>query len=175
VVVDPNIIDDELPKVEQVVLLPGMVIVPVGSGGSGLVPRDVISVAPSGMPVGEIGKPAALPSGEVAPTAGVGTTTPPTCATATLHARSAGRAKAISKNLNDVLPIQYERTRGSWPDSVRKIDHNRCRGAADDNPTECACLRWIDFHVRQIGGNMDEVASLRVVNEFTIGAPTYLT
>jgi hypothetical protein len=53
----------------------GIAIVPVGLDGTGLTPADVISVEPSGMPVGETDEPDdALPSGEVAPIVGVGTT-----------------------------------------------------------------------------------------------------
>jgi hypothetical protein len=75
----------------------GVAIVPVGLTGTGLVPADVISVEPSGIPVGETYD--ALPSGEVAPMVGVGTTIPLTCARATLAVSSAGRAAAIGKNL----------------------------------------------------------------------------
>jgi hypothetical protein len=60
----------------------------------------VISVAPSGIPVGE---PAAIPSGEVAPIIGVGVAVPSncpsTCAIATLPTNSAGRIAATSENL----------------------------------------------------------------------------
>jgi hypothetical protein len=108
VAVDPYIADDELPKVEQgVPLLLGMAIVPVGLDGSGLVPGDVISVAPKGIPVGAIGEPNSPPSGDVAPTVGVGTRAiPPTCATATLQASSAGRAATISESLTGILRVR---------------------------------------------------------------------
>ncbi|MEH2470756.1 hypothetical protein V1284_002200 [Nitrobacteraceae bacterium AZCC 2299] len=49
-VVDPNIDDGEVPKVEHVALLPGIEIVPV-TMGPGLIPGDAISVEPKGMPV----------------------------------------------------------------------------------------------------------------------------
>jgi hypothetical protein len=98
--VDPNIDDDAVPMVEHAVLLVGMEIVPVASPGAGLTPGDAISVEPSGIPVGETGEPvAAMPSGEVAPTVGVGVTMLLTCAIAALQTTSAGRIAAISDNL----------------------------------------------------------------------------
>jgi hypothetical protein len=98
--VDPNIDDCDVPRVEHVVPLFGMEIVPVASPGAGLTPGDAISVEPSGMPVGETDEPvAAMPSGEVAPTVGVGLTMALTCAIAALQAKSAGRIAAISDNL----------------------------------------------------------------------------
>jgi hypothetical protein len=99
-VVDPNIDDDAVPMVEHAVLLFGMEIVPVASPGAGLTPGDAISVEPSGMPVGETGEPvAAMPSGVVVPTVGVGVTMLLTCAIAALQTKSAGRITAISDNL----------------------------------------------------------------------------
>jgi hypothetical protein len=98
--VDPNMDDGEVPRVEHVVLLLGMEIVPVASPGAGLTPGDAISVEPSGIPVGETGEPvAAMPSGEVAPTVGVGVAMPLTCAIAVLQTKSAGRIAAINNNL----------------------------------------------------------------------------
>jgi hypothetical protein len=97
---DPNMDDGAVPMVEHAVLLLGMEIVPVASPGAGLTPGDAISVEPSGMPVGETDEPlAAVPSGEVAPTVGVGIAMPLTCAVAALQTRSAGRIAAISDNL----------------------------------------------------------------------------
>jgi hypothetical protein len=100
--VEPNISEGEVATVEHAVLVVvvGMVIVPVTPVGSGLTPGEVISVEPSGIPVGE---PAATPSGEVAPTMGVGVTVPSncpsTCATATLQKKSAGRIEASNETL----------------------------------------------------------------------------
>jgi hypothetical protein len=97
---DPNIDDGAVPMVEHAVLLLGMEIVPVASPGAGLTPGDAISVEPSGIPVGETGEPvAAMPSGEVVPTVGVGLTMPLTCAIEALQTKSAGRIAAISDNL----------------------------------------------------------------------------
>jgi hypothetical protein len=69
--VDPNIPDGDIPPVAHVVPLVviaplvGIAIVPVTLPvGAGLTPRDVISLAPSGIPVPPI------PSGEVAPSEG---------------------------------------------------------------------------------------------------------
>jgi hypothetical protein len=113
--VDPNIDDDAVPMVEHAVLLVGMEIVPVASPGAGLTPGDAISVAPSGMPVGETGEPvAAMPSGEVAPTVGVGVTMALTCAIAVLQTTSAGRITAISDNLTGKR-ARMELLRRIWP------------------------------------------------------------
>jgi hypothetical protein len=102
---DPNIDDGAVPMVEHAVLLLGMEIVPVASPGAGLTPGDAISVEPSGIPVGETGEPvAAMPSGEVVPTVGVGLIMPLTCAIATLQTKSAGRIAAIGDNLISKRP-----------------------------------------------------------------------
>jgi hypothetical protein len=100
---EPNIWDDAVPRVEQPVALPGVVMVPVASDGSGLVPAEPISVAPSGIPVGDTDEPDTLPSGEVAPIAGVGVTIALTCALAALHARSIGKAAAINQSFMGIL------------------------------------------------------------------------
>jgi hypothetical protein len=98
--VDPNMEDGAVPVVEHDVLLVGMEMVLVASPGAGLMPGDAISVEPSGMPVGETGEPvAAMPSGDVAPTVGVGLTMPLTCAIAALQTKNAARIAAIEDNL----------------------------------------------------------------------------
>jgi hypothetical protein len=113
--VDPNIDDDAVPMVEHAVLLFGIEIVPVASPGAGLMPEDAISVEPSGMPVGETGEPvAAMPSGEVVPTVGVGVTMALTCAIAALQTKSAGRIAAINDNLTRKW-ARMELLRRSWP------------------------------------------------------------
>jgi len=106
---DPNISEGEVATAEHAValLVAGIVIVPVTPVGTGLAPGEVISVAPSGIPVGE---PAAMPSGEVAPMVGVGVTVPSncpsTCAMATLQTKSAGRTAATNESLIGVLRWQ---------------------------------------------------------------------
>lgn len=94
----------------MLVVVVGIVIVPVTPVGSGLTPREVISVEPSGIPVGEPAEPIAMPSGEVAPIVGVGVTVPSncpsTCATAALQTKSAGRIAPINENLIGVLRLQ---------------------------------------------------------------------
>jgi hypothetical protein len=98
---EPNISEGEIAATEHAVLLMvvGIVIVPVAPVGSGLTPGEVISVEPSGIPVGEPAEPVATPSGEVAPTIGVGLTVPSncpsTCALAMLPANSIGTTIAI--------------------------------------------------------------------------------
>jgi hypothetical protein len=103
--VDPNIPDGEVPKVEHVVLLPGIAIAPV-TVGAGLTPGDAISVAPRGMPVGDTVEPVPKPSGEVASIVGVGAAMPLTCAMAPLQTKSAGRTAAISENLIGILRLK---------------------------------------------------------------------
>jgi hypothetical protein len=84
-------------KLEHVVLLLGIEIVPVASPGAGLTPGDAISVEPSGMPVGETDEPVAvMPSGVVVARLGVGLAIPLTCARAALQTKSAARTAAIT-------------------------------------------------------------------------------
>jgi hypothetical protein len=98
--VDPNIDDGEVPKVEHVVPLFGIAIVPVASPGAGLTPGDAISVEPSGIPVGETDEPVAvMPSGVVVARLGVGLAIPLTCAMAALQTKSAARIAALTDNL----------------------------------------------------------------------------
>jgi hypothetical protein len=104
--VDPNIPDGEVPKVEHVVPLLGIAIVPIEPVGIGLTPGDAISVAPIGIPVGETVEPVAMPRGEVAPMVGVGAAIPLTCAMATLLMNSAGRTAVINEHLMGVLRLQ---------------------------------------------------------------------
>jgi hypothetical protein len=89
-VVDPNIVDGEVPTVEHAVplLVLGIVIVPVTPVGAGLSPTDV---------------PGPAPSGEVIPSVGV-VGIAPTCAMALLQAKSAGSTAAINANLI-VIPL----------------------------------------------------------------------
>ena len=102
-VVDPNIDEGEVPKVEHVVPLLGIEIVPVTPVGAGLTPGDAISVEPRGMPVGETVEPAPMPSGEVAPRVGVGLAIPLTCAMAPWQTSSAGRIVTINESFIGML------------------------------------------------------------------------
>jgi hypothetical protein len=110
--VDPNVPDGEVAKFEHAVplLVLGIVIVPVTPLGAGLTPGDASSVAPNGIPVGELAEPVAMPSGEVSPIVGVGVAVP-TCAMATLQMKSAGRTAAINENLIGVLRLQTASSR----------------------------------------------------------------
>jgi hypothetical protein len=103
--VDPNIDDGEVPKVEHVVPLLGIAMVPV-TVGAGLMPGDAISVEPRGMPVWDTAEPVPMPSGEVAPIVGVGLAMPLTCAVAALQTTSAGRTAAINENLIGILRLK---------------------------------------------------------------------
>jgi hypothetical protein len=81
--------------------LPGIAMVPVELPGAGLVPDDVISVAPKGIPVPPTEVPLVASSGEVVPMDGIGTTIP--CATAMCPTRSIGTAAKIVWNFTGVL------------------------------------------------------------------------
>src|SRR5882757_4122875 len=70
---------------------PGM---PMVESGAGLVPGAVISVAPSGMPVGVTGEPEPMTRGDVAPSGEV--PVPPTCARVEPPARSVAARVAIT-------------------------------------------------------------------------------
>jgi hypothetical protein len=96
--VDPTIEDGALPSVEHVAPLDAA-MVPVASAGAGLMPGETISVEPSGMPVGETGETAAMPSGDVVPMVGAGMSIPATCAMATLPMNSIGMTAASNENL----------------------------------------------------------------------------
>jgi hypothetical protein len=104
---DPNVPDGEVAKVEHAVplLVLGIVFAPATPLGTGLTPGDASSVAPNGIPVGELAELVAMPSGEVSPIVGVGVAVP-TCAMATLQTKSAGRTAAINENLIGVLRLQ---------------------------------------------------------------------
>jgi hypothetical protein len=67
---------------------------PMVVSGAGLVPGAVISVAPSGMPVGPTGEPEPMERGDVAPSGEV--PIPPTCARAEPQPRSAAARVAIT-------------------------------------------------------------------------------
>ena len=102
IAVEPYISEGEVATVEHAVLLlvVGIVMVPAKPVGPGLTPPDLISVEPSGIPVGELAEPIPMPSGEVAPIVGVGSTVPSTtCAMATLPAKTAEKTAANSEIL----------------------------------------------------------------------------
>src|ERR1700732_3185048 len=129
--VEPNISEGEVATVGHAVLVVvvGIVIVPVAPEGSGLTPGEVISVEPSGSPVGGPEPPTATQSGEVAPIIGVGVTVPSncpsTCAIAALLTSSAGRTAAASNDFINVrgLKAALPATRGcdmEWLPSLSK-------------------------------------------------------
>jgi hypothetical protein len=109
---DPNVPDGEVAKVEHAVplLVLGIVFAPATPLGAGLTPGDASSVAPNGIPVGELAELVAMPSGEVSPIVGVGVAVP-TCAMATLQTKSDGRTAAIKENLIGVLRLQTASSR----------------------------------------------------------------
>jgi hypothetical protein len=112
---DPNICEGGVATVGHAVLpvVVGIVIVPVTPAGTGLTPREVISVESSGIPAGEPAGLAATPSGEVGLMVGVGSTVPSncpsTCAIATLQTNSAGKTAPINENLIGVLRCRPRR------------------------------------------------------------------
>jgi hypothetical protein len=67
---------------------------PMVESGAGLVPGAVISVAPSGMPVGATGEPEPMERGDVALSGDV--PTPPTCAWVEPQPRNAAAKAAIA-------------------------------------------------------------------------------
>jgi hypothetical protein len=78
---------------EHVVPFPVIPIVPVAAG---LTPADPSPVAPKEIPVGATGEPGAMPSGEVAPIAGIGLPIPPTCAKTGVQPKSTACIAAIN-------------------------------------------------------------------------------
>src|ERR1700731_4305664 len=62
---------------------------------------------------------------------------------------------------------------GLRPCVVRKVDDDRCRGAAHDNPPKRFQFRWVDFHVRQEGGDVNEIAGLCACDRFALYPPAY--
>jgi hypothetical protein len=101
VAVDPYMLDGEVPRVEHVPLLV-IEVVPV-TMGPGPTPGEAISVEPSGIPTGPAVEPVVMPSGEVAPTVGVGLATPPTCAMAVWQMTSGERTAAMNENFTCTL------------------------------------------------------------------------
>ena len=71
--------------------------------GAGLTPSDVISVEPSGIPVGETAEGIEMPSGEVSAMVGVGMVMSSTCAMAALQTKATGKTAAINDNLIGIL------------------------------------------------------------------------
>jgi hypothetical protein len=100
---EPNMAEDEVPNVAQGIPLPCIAKVPVGLSGAGLSPADVISVAPSGMPVPPTEAPLVASRGEVVLTDGVGMTM--VCAKAIWPARTMGRTATINDNFTEVLRL----------------------------------------------------------------------
>ena len=104
VAVDPNIPDGEAPRVEHVVPLLGIAIVPVEAVGIGLTPGEAISVEPIGIPAAPTGAPGPLPSGEVTPSEGVGVTVP-TWANAGLQPNRSEATAIVKKRFIEDSPI----------------------------------------------------------------------
>jgi hypothetical protein len=134
--VDPNIDDGAVPMVEHVVPPLGIAIVPVALPGAGLTPGDAISVEPRGMPVWETGEPIPMPSGEVAPTVGVGLDIPLTCAMATSQTSSVGKIAAINETLIGLLLLE-PRCRN------RSLSGTNCRADLNSMPA------WLPALLRQ--------------------------
>jgi hypothetical protein len=109
IALDPYISEGEVAAVEHAVpmLVAGMEMVPARPVGAGLMPADVISVEPNGIPVGELVEPIVMPSGEVAPIIGVGVTVSSICAVAALQTISAEKTAAIIASLDFVLPLKH--------------------------------------------------------------------
>lgn len=106
---DPNISAGDVPTVEQTAPLFGIAIVPVAGAMSGLTPEDGSSVAPKGIPVDEIGEPAAPPSGDVSSTVGVGVGMTVVCANAAFPTNNAGTSAAANDNFICILHDKEQR------------------------------------------------------------------
>lgn len=126
--VAPNIVVGAVPTVEHAVslLVLGIVIVPVTLVGVGLSPPEVISVAPSPIPVGPTAVPRLAPSGDVAPTVGV-VGNVPTCAAASLQTSSAASVTAVNASLICYVPFQICAARRVALVSRMSSSANRCR------------------------------------------------
>src|SRR5258708_7258854 len=75
------------------------------------------------------------------------------------------------------VPMKVTRRQrpGLRPGVVRKVDDDRCCRAAHHNPAKRLQFRRVDFHMRQEGRDMNEVASLRAPYEFSSCAPAHFT
>ena len=138
--VDPNISGGGVATVGHAVLLlvVGIVIVPVTPVGSGLTPVDVISVESSGIPAGELVGAIPMPSGEVAPIAGVGSAVSSTCAMAALPANNAGRTAATSQNLvGALLTASPRRAAAAGSPGVRLSDIGQSLGGGASSGRRC--------------------------------------
>ena len=98
--------------------------------GAGLTPDEGSSVAPRPIPTGEIGAPVTLPSGEVAPTAGVGRAIPVTCASAVPDAKKARHA--VINQLLTCISI-----------GMRELNGNLSIAARVPLPVCTKIVRWI--------------------------------
>src|ERR1700733_4911730 len=61
------------------------------------------------------------------------------------------------------------------PGVLRNVVDDRRRGAAHDDPSKRFEFRWVDFHVQQEGGDVNEIAGLRACDRFSLCPPTYFT
>jgi hypothetical protein len=107
--IPPDIPLDAVPPTRQ----PEAIML-VGSMSIGLIPGEVSSVAPNGMPVGPTDvpgcEPVEMPSGEVAAIPGAGTPIPPTWAKAVLQP-SIAIAAVIHRRLILALHVRARRIR----------------------------------------------------------------
>src|ERR1700688_3561847 len=62
---------------------------------------------------------------------------------------------------------------GLRPGVLRKVDDDRRRGAAHDNPSKRFQFRWVDFHVQQKRGDVNEIAGLCARDRFALCSPAY--
>src|SRR5450432_3936382 len=63
------------------------------------------------------------------------------------------------------------KTSGLPPGIVRKVDNDGRSGASHHYPSKWLLFRRVDFHVRQEGGNMNEIAGLCTRGRFASFAP----
>jgi len=97
-----------------------LVVVGDGGGFVGLTPRVGTSVAPRRRPVGGTAGPGPMPSGDVAPMAGVGLPIPPTCAKTGLQSKSAASITAINAHRIVISIVRTQRS--SWLGNAEPAD-----------------------------------------------------
>ena len=102
-------------------------VAPIVEDGAGLVPGVVISVAPSGMPVGATGTPGPMTRGDAAPSGDV--PAPPTCAEAELPPRRETAKAAITRCIFMAVNLLLQHLNSPrWPQP--RASARLCKGPA---------------------------------------------
>src|SRR3981189_1381914 len=92
--------------------------------------------------------------------------------------RFARFGKAVCRKTSGLRPGVFltprRKTTGLRPGIVRKVDNNGRSRAAHDYPSKRLLFRRVDFHVREVSGDMNEIAGLCTRDRFTSFAPADL-